>query len=146
MITFGAVRSSTSYAADALRCTDLLLSGVLDWNASRRDAGIPEIGVGIGIETGSVVCGPIGDEQRLEYAVIGDTVNRAAKLQNHTKAEGVTALASAATYRRALEQGYSDSQVRQTRAARRVEGIVTPIDLVVLTHQEPGKDHPHQSG
>lgn len=146
MITFGAVRSSPSHAADALRCTDLLLIGVADWNASRRDAGLPEIGVGIGIETGSVVCGPIGDEQRLEYAVIGDTVNRAAKLQNHTKAEGVIAVASAASYRRALEQGYSDSQATQTRPARQVEGIAEPIDLVVLSHPESGKHHLHQLG
>ena len=146
MITFGAVRSSPNYAADALRCTDLLLSGVVDWNTARRDAGLPEIGVGIGIETGSVVCGPIGDEQRLEYAVIGDTVNRAAKLQNHTKAEGVIAVASTATYRRALEQGYSDSRAREKRTARQVEGIITPVDLVVLSHPESGKHCQQQTG
>jgi adenylate cyclase len=139
MITFGAVRSSPSYAADALRCTDMLLSGFDNWNRSRQDAGLPAIKVGIGIETGSVVCGPIGDEQRLEYAVIGDTVNRAAKLQNHTKVEGVVALASVAAFRRALEQGYSHGAAKETREARQVEGIVKPVDLVVLSATDGGK-------
>jgi class 3 adenylate cyclase len=39
-------------------------------------------------------CRTIGEEGRLEYAVIGDPVNRAAKIQNHTKVEGVRALTS----------------------------------------------------
>ncbi len=138
MITFGAIRSSPVFAADALRCADVLVKGVADWNHARRRAGMPEIGVGIGIECGSVVCGPIGDEERLEYAVIGDAVNRAAKLQNHTKVEGVIALTSMAAYRKALEHGYSNNSTIETRRARQVEGIPTPIDLVVLreTHSE----------
>ncbi len=132
LVTFGALHSSQSYAADALRCTELLLSGVTDWNAARRAAGLPAIGVGIGVETGSVVCGPIGDEQRLEYAVVGDTVNRAAKLEKHTKVEGVVALASAEAYHRALEQGYAASATVEKRPAQHVEGIAKPVDTVVL--------------
>ena len=131
MITFGAVRSSPAYAADALRCANLLLHGIMDWNTERRSTGQPDIEVGIGIESGAVVCGPIGDEQRLEYAVIGDTVNRAAKLQQHTKVEGVLALASTETFRLAIEQGYA-SDAKETRKARQVEGIATPVDLKVL--------------
>ena len=139
LVTFGALHSSQSYAADALRCTELLLSGVTDWNATRRHAGLPAIGVGIGIETGSVVCGPIGDEQRLEYAVVGDTVNRAAKLEKHTKVEGVVALASAQAYRQALEQGFAGSATVETRPAQHVEGIATPVDTVVLGQNESGR-------
>lgn len=139
LVTFGALHSSQSYAADALRCTELLLSGVTDWNAARRDAGLPAIGVGIGVETGSVVCGPIGDEQRLEYAVVGDTVNRAAKLEKHTKVEGVVALASAQAYRQALEQGYAGSATVETRPAQHVDGIATPVDTVVLGGNDSGQ-------
>lgn len=139
MITFGAVRSSPGYAADALRCTDLLLSAIIDWNTARRGVGLPEIGLGIGVEAGSVVCGPIGDEQRIEYAVIGDTVNRAAKLQNHTKVEGVVALASAEVFRRAHEQGYSGDAAKKVLQACWVEGIATPVDLVVLGETDSGK-------
>jgi|GEM_PF-3163194 len=47
-----------------------------------------ELDVGIGLDTGSVVCGPIGAKNRLEYTAIGSTVNRAARLQGlsrHTR-------------------------------------------------------------
>jgi adenylate cyclase len=88
--------------------------------------------VGIGVEAGAVTCGAIGDATRLEYAVIGDPVNRAAKLQNHTKAEGVRALASAAAFRRAAEQGFVPPRPAEVRSRREVAGIAAPIDLVVL--------------
>jgi adenylate cyclase len=136
MVTFGALHPSQTYAADALRCTEVLIRGVREWNVARQSAGQPEIGVGIGVEAGSVVCGPIGDEQRLEYAVIGDTVNRAAKLQKHTKFEGVVALASTDAYRCAREQGYSADSEIEIRAGRQVEGITTPVDVVVLEERQ----------
>ena len=132
MITFGAVQPSNTYAADAFRCAHALLTGISDWSAERHKAGLSEIRVGIGIEVGLVVCGPIGDEQRLEYAVVGDTVNRAAKLQNHTKQEKVAALASANAYRRAQAQGYMARANLSSRLASNVEGIASPVDLVVV--------------
>ncbi len=132
MITFGAVQPSNTYAADAFRCAHTLLKGIADWSAERQKAGLSEIRVGIGIEVGLVVCGPIGDEQRLEYAVVGDTVNRAAKLQNHTKQEKVAALSSVSAYRRAKAQGYMAGAKLGSRPASHVEGIASPVDLVVV--------------
>lgn len=132
MVTFGAVQPSHSYAADAFRCAHTLLRGVSNWSAERQKAGLPAIRVGIGIEVGLVVCGPIGDEQRIEYAVVGDTVNRAAKLQNHTKQETVAALASTSGYRRAVAQGYMPAARLRRLASRHVEGIAAPVDLVVI--------------
>lgn len=134
MITFGAVQRSTTYAADAFRCTHELLNGISEWSDERQRAGLSEIRVGIGVEVGLVVCGAIGDEQRLEYAVVGDTVNRAAKLQNHTKQENVAALGSSKAYRRALEHGYQPAVDLRRRPASAVEGIATPVDLVVIQH------------
>ena len=74
----------------------------------------------------------IGEEGRLEYAVIGDPVNRAAKLQNHTKAEGVRALASRFARDRAVQQGYAPSRMQELRPAREVNGVSAPVDIVVL--------------
>jgi len=105
MITFGATRMSQTFAADALRCTEQLLDAMGAWAHARAERGLPAPGVGIGIATGAVTCGTIGDVARLEYAVIGDPVNRAAKLQNHCKLEKVRALTTAQTVERALAQG-----------------------------------------
>ncbi len=133
MITFGATSPSQTYAADALRTTEQLLDGLGDWAAGRAAQNLPAPGVGIGIEVGTVTCGAIGDEGRLEYAVIGDPVNRAAKLQNHTKLERVRALTTTVAVERAISQGYSGTRAGEVRAARQCAGIAEPIDLVVIS-------------
>lgn len=122
MVTFGATQPSASYAADALRCAEEMLEALSRW-------GGPEIG--IGVEVGSVICGAIGEEGRLEYAVIGDPVNRAAKLQNHTKAEGVRAVTSLAARDRAIAQGYAPGAER-ILPAREVAGVASAVDIVVI--------------
>jgi adenylate cyclase len=123
MVTFGATRPTSTYAADALRCAEELLQALTAWKGPQ---------VGIGVEVGPIICGAIGEEGRLEYAVIGDPVNRAAKLQNHTKAERVQALCSRQARERAIEQGYHPPSGQELRAKRDVGGVVAPVDLVVL--------------
>lgn len=132
MVTFGATQPNGTYAADALRCADALLEMLADWGRRRTAAGAPAPGVGIGVEVGTVTCGAIGEEGRLEYAVIGDAVNRAAKLQNHTKAEGVRALTSVAARDRAVAQGYAPGRPQEARFGREVAGVGAPVDVVVI--------------
>lgn len=132
MVSFGATRRSATYAADALRAAEALLELLGDWARRRAAAGKPAPGIGIGIESGVVTCGAIGDARRLEYAVIGDPVNRAAKLQNHTKVESVRALATVQTLRRAITQGYTPTPAMRTLRARAVAGIGEAADLAVI--------------
>ena len=133
MVAFGAIRASESYAADALRTASELLDALDGWAAERKARGVPAPGVGIGVATGTVTCGAIGDEGRLEYAVLGDPVNRAAKLQNHTKVEKVRALATKDALERALAQGFDPARCADQRPGRAVAGITDPVDLVVIT-------------
>jgi adenylate cyclase len=132
MVTFGATSPSATYAADALRTAQDLLDALGAWAAERQGKSLPAPGVGIGIHVGTVTCGAIGDEGRLEYAVIGDPVNRAAKLQNHTKIEQVLALTTCHAISTAIAQGYDDRRAREIRRACSVTGIEGPLDLVVI--------------
>jgi len=135
MISFGATRASQTYAADALRTAEQLLDALGNWARERKAAGLPAPGVGLGIAVGTVTCGAIGDQRRLEYAVIGSPVNWAAKLQNHTRVEQVRALTTTDALARALGQGYDPARASEVRAARQCAGIAEPIDLVVLAEE-----------
>jgi class 3 adenylate cyclase len=64
--------------------------------------------------------------------VADEATNRAAKLQNHTKAEQVGALATQATLERAVAQGYAPDRAQRMLAQRRVAGIDEPLDLVAI--------------
>jgi adenylate cyclase len=132
LASFGATRPSATFAADALRAVDDLLAATAAWAQQRRAAGLPGPRVGAAVATGPVMCGTIGDRTRLEYTVIGDPVNLAAKLEKHTKEEQVRALCTAGTYELALAQGYQPAAPREPRSSRRVAGVDAPLDLVIL--------------
>jgi len=132
MVTFGATRPSATYAADALRCAEAMLDAMNAWAGERRARGAPAPGVGLGVEVGQVTCGAIGEEGRLEYAVIGDPVNRAAKIQNQTKAEGVRALTTVFARDTAVAQGYMPQRAQRVLPNREVSGIAASVELVVI--------------
>jgi adenylate cyclase len=132
MVAFGAVRATPSYAADALRCAEALVDAAGRWleeSCTRGDC-TPE--VGIGVDVGTVVCGTIGEEGKLEYAVLGEPVNRASKLQAHTKVEGVRALTTRQALEAARAQGYVDGRCAALPAGRAVAGVDASLDLVVV--------------
>jgi adenylate cyclase len=132
LASFGATRPSASFAADALRALHAVLEATAAWAEERRAAGLPAPQVGAAIATGPVMFGTIGDHTRLEYTVIGDPVNLAAKLEKHTKEEKVRALCPAEAYRLALAQGYAPAVPAGERLQCRVPGVATSIDLAVL--------------
>jgi adenylate cyclase len=85
MATFGTPRPGATDALSALRCVREMVAAVDSWNAERRARGLDAIGAGIGAHYGPVVLGDIGGNQRLEFAVLGDTVNVASRLEHLTR-------------------------------------------------------------
>jgi adenylate cyclase len=132
LASFGAIRPSPSFAADALRAVEDLLEACAAWAGERRAAGLPAPPVGAAVATGPVMCGTIGDRTRLEYTVIGEPVNLAAKLEKHTKAEQARALCTAETYQLALAQDYRPGTRHESRAGRTVAGVDAPLELMIL--------------
>jgi adenylate cyclase len=84
------------------------------------------------VACGEVLFGAVGDAERLEYTLIGDPVNLAAKLEKHNKVEGSAALAEGAAHDLAVAQGYRPRAAVEKRAGRAVAGVEAPLDLVVL--------------
>ncbi len=130
LVSFGAVEPSPTYAADALRVVRDAVEAGQRWCDDRKARGLVAPSVGAAVAVGDVLVGAIGVDDRLEFTVIGDAVNTAAKLEKHNKEEQVRALASGEAYALALAQG---SALRlDLRAARRVAGLDTAMDLAVL--------------
>ncbi|MCH8110856.1 MAG: adenylate/guanylate cyclase domain-containing protein [Proteobacteria bacterium] len=94
MATFGTPRKGEHDAANALACARGILDDLAQWNETRAASGKPPIRLGVGIHYGPVVLGDIGDEHRLEFAVIGDTVNVASRAERLTRELGVDLVAS----------------------------------------------------
>jgi len=132
LISFGAVRASSTYAADALRCIDAILTTSRAWAQDRQARGLPALGIGIGVAHGPLVFGIIGVDRRLEYTVIGETVNLAAKLEKHNKAESAAACATASLIELARQQDPTLAAIGfEIRQARAVAGTTEPLDLAV---------------
>jgi adenylate cyclase len=94
LVTFGTPRSGERDAANALRCARAIVRAVGEWSGQRERQGQPPVRIGVGLHYGPVVLGDVGDAQRMEFAVVGDTVNVASRLQELTRTLGATLLVS----------------------------------------------------
>jgi adenylate cyclase len=84
MAVWGAPVSTGDIAQDALACVRaslMMRESLRDFNRDRGGAKKPVIRIGCGINTGYVVAGQIGSNERMEYTVIGDAVNLASRAE-----------------------------------------------------------------
>lgn len=109
LVVFGLAREGESAAdggaAAAVACARALRAALAGHNRARAAAGREPLEMGVGIHTGDVVAGNLGvPGRRLEFTVIGDTVNTAARLESATKEHGVPVLVSGATVVRLVDR------------------------------------------
>jgi adenylate cyclase len=77
------------HAKDSVRAALGMLDAVKDFNDEIAKEGVPAFGLGIGCNTGVVVVGNMGGEQRFDYTCLGDAVNLASRLEGQSKNYGV---------------------------------------------------------
>jgi len=104
-------------ADDALRASLAMLETLERFNADRRSAGLEPVGIGIGLNTGALMMGTIGEKHRMDGTVISDAVNLASRVESLTKTYRVGLLISQHTYDRLADPKAYD---------------IRPIDVVVV--------------
>ena len=98
MAVFGSLDTGADHAERAVSAALRMKSHLAKLNAIRAESGKPDIKIGIGIHTDTVIVGNIGSSKRLEYTAVGDGVNVASRLEGLNKQFGTTILISSATY------------------------------------------------
>ena len=101
--------------------------------ASRRADPSP-VRIGIGLHYGPVVLGDIGNERRLEFAVLGDTVNVASRLEGLTRELAADLAASGELVARVREEGGAAERLVSV-GERRLRGRAEPIEVFVPGHR-----------
>lgn len=130
MVTFGTPDPNDDDAVRSVRAGLEMNTALDDLNVDRERIGLPEIRHGIGIHFGPVIAGNIGTNDRLEYTVIGDTVNVASRIQDTCKIVGEAFLISDAV-KMCLPP---DIQIRAL-PEQRVKGRQAPVKIHAVGEQ-----------
>ena len=97
MGVFGVPFHAEDHAERAYRAALDMRERLRALNASLVEKGLPELSIGIGLHTGELLIGAIGAKRRLDYTVIGDTVNVASRIEGMTRSYPVEILLSDST-------------------------------------------------
>ena len=85
MAIFGVPLQNKNQALDAYNCCLDMRKTLIELNKELEAENLPQIKFGIGLHTGNVLAGNIGSNSRMEYTVIGDTVNVASRIESLCK-------------------------------------------------------------
>ena len=122
MVVFGAPRHTDNDALRATACAVEMQLTINAVNALNKEQGLPELSMGIGVNTGFAVVGNIGSEKRMQYSAIGSPVNLASRIQDLTI--GGQVLISEATRQEAGDDLQTNGHLRV-----KVKGIASPITI-----------------
>lgn len=119
LAVFGALQPENDHADRALAVARGLRGAMKQLNRARAEREQPPLRIGIGLHSGPIVAGCVGSEDRLEFTVLGDTVNTAARIEALTKEHGVDLLVTSETWSRLRErEGLVDCGEAQLRGRK----------------------------
>jgi adenylate cyclase len=127
MALFGAPQAREDHAERAVRAAVGIVARLEGLNVTLREQDLPALLIGVGVHTGEVVAGLIGPDERVEYGVVGDAVNLAARVEALTKEVEATILVSAEIAAR-LGTGFTFGRT----VSLPVKGKTDPVQVVEI--------------
>lgn len=127
MAFWGAPVETPSHAQLAVKTAIEMSAAVTKLNAEYRAKGIPEIGVGIGLNTGTMCVGDMGSDIRRSYTVIGDAVNLGSRLEGLSKTYGTEIVVSESTRKMAPDFAWLELDKVRVKGKEQAVGIYFPM-------------------
>jgi adenylate cyclase len=127
MAFWGAPVDTPDHARLAVKAAMEMASAVRDINIEHRARGLPDIGIGIGINTGTMCVGDMGSNIRRAYTVIGDSVNLGSRLEGLSKAYGVDIVVSETTRQVATEFAWQELDRVRVKGKEQAVAIYWPM-------------------
>ena len=121
MAFWGAPVNTPDHANLAVKTALEMVHAIRKFNEEQRSKGLPEIGVGIGLNTGTMCVGDMGSDMRRSYTVIGDAVNLGARLEGLSQIYGVDIVVSG--YTRQLSNGFAWQELDKVRVKGKGEAV-----------------------
>ncbi|MBX3022517.1 MAG: adenylate/guanylate cyclase domain-containing protein [Bdellovibrionales bacterium] len=136
MSFFGAPIPIPDHAKWACRCALQSVDKLFELQKEWEKKGLPQIDLGIGLNTGEVSVGNMGSQSVRSYTVMGDAVNLASRLEGINKQYGTRIILSEMTYQEA-----KDNFVCREVDWVRVKGKVLPVKIYELIAEEKVPNH-----
>lgn len=130
MAFWGAPVDTPHHAEMAVKATLEMCQAVRTLNAEHRAKGMPEVGVGIGLNTGTMCVGNMGSDIRRSYTVIGDAVNLGSRLEGLSKNYGVEIVVSESTRKLAPDFVWQELDRVRVKGKEQAVAIFTPLGPV----------------
>jgi adenylate cyclase len=127
MAFWGAPVESTQHAHLGVKSAMEMANAVRDINRDHRERGLPEIGIGIGLNTGSMCVGDMGSNIRRAYTVIGDAVNLGSRLEGLSKAYGVDIVVSESTRKQTNDFAWQELDKVRVKGKEQAVSIFWPV-------------------
>jgi adenylate cyclase len=137
MAFWGAPVATPDHAQLAVRAALDMEQAVEEINLSHRERKLPEIGIGIGLNTGTMCVGDMGSEMRRSYTVIGDAVNLGSRLEGLSKHYGVRTVASEST--QAQVPGFVWQELDRVRVKGKAQAVAIYSPVAALHSTMPQK-------
>lgn len=132
MAVFGLPEPSPQDHTRAILAAAAMQAALEEHNTKRAERGLPPMRQGIGVHAGEVIAGPVGTPERLQFTLLGDTVNVAARLESETKTTGHSVLLSAELVRRAQAEG-ADLPRIEPGPSLQLRGRTEPVSTYILS-------------